>query len=104
MRTSVRISRPNGDVVLTSICRYQPITIGTQRETSQTVYFYRDVRLQLPWDVDTTGVGPNMKVEVIASDNEQLIGRVGSVKWAQDSDIVLERTILMVEDMRDRAG
>ena len=103
MNTTIRITNFKGEVVLETKCRYQPVTIGIQRTTSDAVYIYRDVRLQCPWDTDTTGVVPDMEVEIIDSPNEQLIGRGGIVTWAQDSDFVLERTILMKADMRERA-
>lgn len=89
------------NVVLETKCRYQPITIGIQRATSSTVYLYRDVRLQCPWDTDTTGIVPDMRFVVTDSVNKQLIGRGGTVTWAQDSDMVLERTILCKADMRE---
>lgn len=103
MNTTIRITNFKGEVVLETKCRYQPVTVGVQHTTSDAVYIYRDVRLQCPWDTDTTGVVPDMEVEIIDSPNERLIGRGGIVTWAQDSDFVLERTILMKADMRERS-
>lgn len=104
MKTTIRVLDFNDtDVVLETKCRYQPITNGIQRTTSSAVYLYRDVRLQCPWDTDTTGVVPDMRFVVVDSDNKQLIGRGGTVTWAQDSDMVLERTILAKADLRENS-
>lgn len=104
MVTTVQFKDEDGEVLLTSKCRYQPTTKGVSRETSQAVFLYRDVRLQLPWDTDVRGIVPDTAVVVIDSDNIQLIGRTMTVRWVQDSDIVLERTILTIEDSRDYGG
>lgn len=104
MLSEVEFYNEDGSVHLRSKCRYQPITKGTTRETSQTVYFYRDVRIQLPYSADTRGLYPNMKYMITSSDNEQLVGREGTVRWAQDADIAIERTVLTVEDMGDMGG
>ena len=103
MTTTIQIIGFDDEVVLETKCRYQPLSQGVQRATSQTVYLYRDVRLQCPWDTDTTVVLPDMEFKVIDSSNEQLIGRGGTVTWAQDADMVIERTILCKADNRDFA-
>ena len=104
MNSEVEFYNEDGSVHLKSKCRYQPINRGTSRETSQSVYFYRDVRIQLPYEADTRGLFPNMKYQIVESQNDQLVGREGTVRWAQDSDMAIERTVLAVEDMGDMGG